>query len=196
MSKAEKKEMTDEQRLDAERKELNLLISRGMTFDLQRTVYEHKGGFLGWLKKRTPKIQELKFTISEPTLAILDHISAEQIDLVVDEKIMKSEEGMSQARKLTGKHSRRLAKIIALAVLGQDYIKMIPEGPRTRYEYDNKGLAELTDLFFHNIKPSKLIQLVVLINTMANLGDFINSIRLMSASRTTMPIRIEANKED
>ena len=56
-----------------------------------------------------------------------------------------------------------------------------------------KRLNELTSLFTRRIKPSRLYQIYILIQTMCNLGDFLNSIRLMSADRTTMPIRIEEN---
>ena len=55
-----------------------------------------------------------------------------------------------------------------------------------RYEEDRRRLDELTDLFFHAVKPSELFQLTMTINAMCNLGDFIHSIRLMSAARTTV----------
>ena len=87
------------------------------------------------------------------------------------------------------------AKIIALAVLGQDYMKAIQSGNQVKYIPDNKRLGELTRLFAENVKPSKLMQLTLLVNTMSNLGDFMNSIRLISTERTTMPIRIEENNE-
>ena len=54
------------------------------------------------------------------------------------------------------------------------------------YEEDRCRLDELTDLFFHAVKPSELFQLTMTINAMCNLGDFIHSIRLMSAARTTV----------
>ena len=55
-----------------------------------------------------------------------------------------------------------------------------------RYEEDRRRLEELTDLFFHAVKPSELFRLTMTINAMCNLGDFIHSIRLMSAARTTV----------
>ena len=55
-----------------------------------------------------------------------------------------------------------------------------------RYEEDRRRLDVLTDLFFHTVKPSELFQLTMTINAMCNLGDFIHSIRLMSAARTTV----------
>lgn len=183
--------MTEEHKIEAEKQELNILVNRGISFDLDRTIYKKQKGLFGRFKKRVPITEKLKFKIQEPTLSTLDRISAEQIELNIDERIMSSDAGLSEAKKLTKDHCRRLAKIVALAVLGQDYVISIQEGSRIRYDFDDNRLSELTDLFFHNIKPSKLMQLTLLINTMSNLGDFTNSIRLMSGARTTMPIRIE-----
>lgn len=184
--------MTDQEKITAERNELNTLINKGVNFDVERTIHKRQKGIFGIFKKRIPVKELLKFTILEPTLSTLDRISEEQIELIIDENIMTTEAGLCEARKFTKKYSRRLARIIAIAVLGQDYIMTIQEGARIRYKYDDTKLDQLTDLFLHNIKPSKLMQLTILINTMSNLGDFTNSIRLISASRTTMPIRIEA----
>jgi len=109
---------------------------------------------------------------------------------------MSSENGISESKKMVREHSRRMARIVALAVLGEDYIIATGEGHRTRYTHDEKRLKELTEIFYKNIKPSKLVQLTILVNQMSNIGDFINSIRLMSASRTTMPILVEEGKQD
>ena len=56
-------------------------------------------------------------------------------------------------------------------------------------------IEELTSLFARKIKPSVLYKLYVLVNAMCNLGDFMNSIRLIQSERTTMPIRIEESNE-
>jgi len=186
------KELTKEEQINTERNELNVLIKNGVVFDLDCVTYEHKGFF----RKKQPVNKTLKFSIQEPTLSTLDRLSAEQIDLVIDEKVLSSEVAISEAKKLTSKHCLRLAKIVAIAVLGQDYVKGKQKGSFFKYSYDNKALDNLTQLFFQFMKPSQLMQIVVLINTMSNLGDFCNSIRLMSAVRTTMPIRIEENKRD
>jgi hypothetical protein len=183
--------MTEENKIELERQELNTLINKGVQFDVEYPVYTYeKGGF--WpLKKRVKTLKKEKFVIQEPTLSTLDRISAEQIDLVIDENIMTSEQGIQEAKRFTNLHGRRLARIVALAALGEDYITATQHGARITYKQDDKRLEQLTELFFRHIKPSKLIQLTILVNQMSNLGDFTNSIRLMSASRTTMPIRIE-----
>ena len=181
---------------EAEKQELNRLIEKGATFEVERTIRAKQHGFLGFIKPKVEKKDTLKFTIQEPTLSTLDRIADEQIELKIDESIMSSDNGLQEAKKLVGEHGRRLAKIIAIAVLGQDGLKQTNGVGGIKYVYDYKRLEELTELFFHNVKPSKLIQLTIFINTMGNLGDFTNSIRLMSAARTTMPILVGENKED
>ncbi len=183
--------MTDQEKILAEKNELNILTGQGITFDLERVIYKRKGVFRKAFKVK----DKLTFKIEEPTLSTLDRLSALQIDLDIDEKVLTGDNAIVEAKKLTKKHSSKLARIVAIAVLGQDYIKAYQKGGCVKYEFDDEKLNELTALFFHNIRPSKLLQLVVLINTISNLGDFCNSIRLLSAERTTMPNRIEEKQE-
>ena len=181
--------------LQQEKTELNALINKGVSFSVMDTGFEVKRSFFGLIKKRVPVKVERKFKIEELTVGTLDRLSAEWIEFEIDEEKMKSDNGMQRAKTLAGNHALRCAKIIALAVLGTDYL--IPKctiGGVVRYDEDTKQLGELTALFARTIKPSQLYQLYTLINAMCNLGDFMNSIRLMSADRTTMPIRIEENK--
>lgn len=186
----------NKENLELEAFELDRLIGRGFYFEIERTVYVRRPGLFGRLKKRVKKSVTERFKIQEPTLAVLDLLSAEQIELVIDEKVMTSKDAMSVARKLTKEHTKRLAKIVALSVLGEDYIQAVQIGARIKYEHDDKRLDELTDLFFSHIKPSRLVELVSMISAISNVGGFMNSIRLISGNRTTMPIRVEENNED
>lgn len=182
--------------LEQERSELNALIGRGMSFEVQDVEVRHKTYLWGLLKKKVLVPITRNFVIEEPTLGTLDRLSAEWVEMAIDEEAIKGADGMLQARIMTKKHALRCAKVIALAVLRSDYL--IPKagnGGIVRYEEDTKRLEELTRLFARQIKPSELYQLYVLINAMCNLGDFLNSIRLMSADRTTIPIRIEEGNE-
>lgn len=71
-----------------------------------------------------------------------------------------------------------MAKVVAIAVLGN--------------EWDNaEKLSELSEFLFRWLKNSSLIELVQVIDLTNNLADFINSIRLLSSARTTMPNRVE-----
>jgi autonomous glycyl radical cofactor GrcA len=182
--------------LEQEKNELNVLINKGIPFEIEDIEFEEKRTFFGLIKRHVPVKVKRKFKIEEPTLGTLDRLSAEWIEFEMDEAMMKSGDGMQRARTLVGKHSMRCARIIALAVLGSDYLipKCTPNGT-VRYVADTPKLEELTDLFARTIKPSQLYQLSMLINAICNLGDFVNSIRFMCAHRTTMPVRIETNSE-
>lgn len=186
--------MTEEKKIEAENNELNLLIQKGVNITVTRKIRGRKG-FFRFLRKQSVEPETATFTIQEPTLAVLDLLASEQINIVIDEAKIR-ETGLSEAKKISGEQARRMARIVAIAVLGEDYFLAVRSGHRVIYRKDEKRLAELTDLFFTSVKPSTLFQYVLLINTMSNLGDFMSSIRLMSAVRTTMPTRIEENSED
>lgn len=188
--------MSENRLIDQERNEYDTVLGRGVSFDVDQTYYKRKPGILGWLKGKEKVTVTQKYGIKEPTLAILDLIAAEQVKLTLNEAVIASEAGMNEAKKLAAEHTYRLAKILALAVMGADYIIPVQHGAGFRYQYNDKQLNELTRIFHTHLKPSKLVQLTMLINVIENLGDFTNSIRLMSANRTMMPTRIEADKED
>jgi hypothetical protein len=180
--------------LEQEKSELNALINKGITFEVTDTEFEVKNRLFGLIKKHVPVKIKKQFKIEELTLGMLDRLSVEWIEIAIDEAQLKGDDGMQQARALAHKHSLRCAKVIALAVLGSDYL--IPQCGKNgvvRHVEDTERLAYLTDLFARTIKPSNLYQLCVLINAMCNLGDFVNSIRLMLSDRSAMPIRIEEN---
>ncbi|KAA6350872.1 hypothetical protein EZS27_001719 [termite gut metagenome] len=182
--------------LEQEKSELNALINKGIAFEVTDTEFQEKRVFFGLIKKYVPVKMPKQFKIQELTLGTLDRLSAQWIEFAMDEVALKSGDGMQRARTLAREHALRCAKIVALAVMDADFL--IPKHGKNgvvRYVEDTKRLEELTALFARAIKPSKLYRLYVLINAMCNLGDFVNSIRLMCADRTTMPVRIEANNE-
>jgi hypothetical protein len=189
------KEITE--KLEQERAELNALINKGITFTVSDVRYERRKGFGGLFRRRVPVTVKKEFTIEEPTLGTLDRLSAEWIEIAIDEEALKGEDGMQKARTLIHAHAHRCAKIVALAVLGSEYL--IPssgQGGTVRYKEDRARLERLTSLFVRTVKPSLLLQLCTAIMAMCNPGDFLNSIRLMSAGRTTMPNQIEENNGD
>lgn len=184
--------MKDKQ-LEQERRELNALINKGVSFEVKDIGFEMHKRFFGLIKKRTPKGVTHTFTIEEVTLATLDRLSAEWIEIAIDESLMKSADGMNRARGLAKEHAVRCARIIAIAVLGENRLIPYPCKGGTRWVEDTQAIEELTALFARRIKPSQLYQLCILVNAMCNLGDFLNSIRLMQSERTTTPNRIEEN---
>jgi hypothetical protein len=180
--------------LEQEKSELNALINKGISFEVEDTGFEVKKRFFGLLWKRIPVKVKKQFKIEQPTLGTLDRLSAEWIEIAIDEAALKSDDGMQRVKTLTHEHAVRCAKVIAMAVLGSDYL--LPKCGKNglvRYVEDTERLAYLSDLFSRTIKPSTLYQLCVLINAVCNFGDFMNSIRLMSSDRSAMPVRIEEN---
>lgn len=186
--------MEDTKSLEQEKNELNTLIGKGASFEVKDVEVKYRKCLFGLFRKRVLAPVTRKFKIEEPTLGTLDRLSAEWIEFAIDETALKSDDGLRKARTLAHDQSLRCAKIVAIAVMGSGY--MIPvygKGGVVTYREDKKRLDELTALFARQIKPSNLYQLYVLISAMCNLGDFLNSIRLMSSDRTTVPIRVEDN---
>lgn len=179
--------------LEQERNELNALIRKGVSFEVKDVQVVTEKRFFGLIRKKRLEEVTRTFTIEEPTLSTLDRLSSEWIEFAIDEATMKTDNAMECARTMASNHSIRCARIVAIAVLGVDRLKQSIKGGCVHWVEDKAKVEELTSLFARTIKPSRLHQLAVLINTMANLGDFMNSIRLMSTDRTTMPIRIEQN---
>ena len=188
-------EKNDLKQLELEREELNRIVNNGVTFEVEDVeAMVTKRSFFGLFKKRELVKVTKKFKIEEPTLGTLDRLSREWVELAIDEESLKGKDGMKNARSLAANNALRCAKVIAIAVIGSEYkIPVTDKNGVVRMREDVKRLNELTSLFARTIKPSRLYQIYILLQTMCNLGDFLNSIRLMSADRTTMPIRIEEN---
>ena len=183
MAEEKEKKSSSFNELEAERKELRLLIERGISFTVnyqeERKVRIPRWRWLRFIK-RTQVIREDKqreYIVKEPTAYTLDRLSAEYIELVMDEEKIK-ENPRQEARRLFMVNNKRMARIVAIAVLGNEW-------------ENRKKLEELTEFFGKWIKNSQLLDLVQAIDLTNNLADFINSMRLMSSARTTMPTRIE-----
>lgn len=181
--------MSDTNKLELERNELRSLIDKGLSFEVKDVRFERRGMWI--FRKRKAVEVTRKFTIHELTLATLDRISAEGIEIAIDESRMKGETPLPYARGIMAKHARRCARIVAIAVLNENRLIAKPCRGGTRWVEDTKELDRLSDLFMRTISPSMLYQLTLLVNSMSNIGDFVNSIRLMQAARTTMPNLIE-----
>jgi len=185
-------EQEAKQKLEAikqEREELRLLIGNGISFVV--TYFEpvvvkipRWGNWLGRLFKRKVRQQrerQREFTIKEPTLYTLDRLSMEYIELHIEEAKLKAAP-RQQARLYYKEHSKRMALICAIAILGNEW-------------EDKKKLEELAAFLHRWLKNSQLMELVSVVDLTNNLADFINSIRLVSSARTTMPSLIEQSNE-
>lgn len=177
---------------DIERDELNRIIRNGVSFTITRRIRR---------KKAFPKIGyqvetiSEKYEIQEPTLSTLDRLSAIWIDMdIPEQKLLKGgADTIRTAKNLANINARRMARIIAVAVLGEDYFIPCQRYGRTAYKGNDKALDDLTEIFLHSLRPSELVSLAQTVTAVSNLGDFIASMRLMSGARTTQPMtgRIE-----
>lgn len=176
--------------LEREREELNLLVQRGAKFDVTTKIRRRKKGLRGFFSRPETVNETHTFEIHEPTLSVLDRISALSLAIDIDEATIKAEgeAAITEARQVTKENIMRMARVVAIAVLGEDYhvIEVNRFGKVKKYN-DDKELDRLTALFFHSVKPSVLVGLVAMITGMSNLGDFINSMRLLSGARTATP---------
>lgn len=155
--------------IESEKKELDLLIRKGMTFEVERR----------W------GAGTRKFTIQSPPLAIMDRLSAQYIKLDLDEELMKKN-ALLEAKHLVGRHARICAKIAAIAVLGRSW----------KYNF---LVSLYAWYFYWRVDSRQLLQLAIIINQMANYTDFIGSIRFLGSVRTTLPLdpsRVEEESEE
>jgi hypothetical protein len=151
----------------AEQHEADVLINRGIQFTVpKRSILRH----FSRKKQRT-------FTIQQPYLGTLDVLSRVFLSIGFDETML-AENALAGAKRITAESARKCALAVAISVLNS--------------KWKIRLFARLmAGYFLWRIQPSKLVQLAIYINQINNLGDFISSIRLMSATRTTAPHRIE-----
>ncbi len=189
--------MTEEEKLEKlnrEQNELRLLIGQGVTFDVEIKHRRRKPGFWGFFRRREEVTETKVYKIEEPTLATLDRLSALWLQIEIDETKLGDDDYLRTARTMANKEARRLAEIVAIAVMGESYYNVTFDGTTCRRTERKADLRALTSLFFHTVKPSQLLTLAILISNVSNLGDFVNSMRLMCATRTSEQeaTRIEA----
>lgn len=176
--------------LEREQSELRQMIGEGITFDVEVTYTRRKPGLLGFFRKREKITEKKVFRVQEPTLATLDRLSALWLQMSIDETKLSDEDYFKTAKKMAAQEARKLAQVVAVAVLGEDYYDVTDKGGYLVRKPNETRLARLTSLFLHTVTPSQLLTLAILITNVSNLGDFINSIRLMSATRTSDPTQL------
>jgi len=180
---------TDKTPVEMEREELNLLVKNGVKFSISTKIRKRKNGLRSFFQKPETVVETTSYEIHEPTLSILDRLSEIWLDMELDEERLKADSGIiEEAKRLAKKNALKMARIIAIAVLGEDYYitEVTRTGKYKKYN-DDKELDRLTNVFFDAIKPSKLVGLSSTVTNISNLGDFLASMRLMSGARTTQP---------
>lgn len=174
--------------LEQEQNELRHMINQGLTFDVEVTYSRRRPGFFGRFRKREKITEKRAYTIKEPTLATLDRLSALWLEMEIDETRLNDANYLATARTMANKEAKHLAEVVAVAVLGEDLYDTTEKAGTFIYKPNEDRLQRLASTFFHVVKPSQLFTLAVLITNVSNLGDFISSIRLMSATRTSDPM--------
>ncbi len=159
--------MTAAEAYQAERREANILIEKGVKFKTKKV------SFLKYFSKE----KERTFVIQQPFLGTLDILSELFLSINFDEKQIE-ENPLTASKELVSKSAKKCALVIAVAVLNSKWLIIL----------FSKILA---NYFLWRIKPSDLINIAFIINQVNNYGDFTNSIRLMSVIRMTTPNLIE-----
>lgn len=168
--------------MNKEEKECDLLSNKPFTFTI-----EYQQRFLwSWVTKRQT------FEVHPPTLGTLDNISGLSATLELDEERVKKEgiESVNEAYNSLVKNSRKMARILAFAVVGDKYYCDYAIVPKTRLKIRRRRDSEvdaLEELFHKCITPAQLTEMVERILAMSGLGDFMNAIRLLRMTRTTAP---------
>lgn len=90
--------------------------------------------------------------------------------------------GIIEAKRMTVAHARRLAKITAIAVVGEMPFASLIRPILTRY-------------FAKRMTPSMFLNVVEILNRQGDYANFSHSIRLTQGKRLTEPALIETDKE-
>lgn len=186
--KAEQEPPTDEKKRQMERSELDIIVDKGIKYTIR---YNKRMGLLGLRIK--PITQT--FTVQEPTLAVLNEMSALAIDLTLeDEEMAKGGfETITAARRAVRKNAWNLCKIIAIATLGEGAYEIKGDNIAAAYgigivrrSINKRRINNLARLIYATARPSQIYSIANTVVQQSNLGSFTHSIRLLSA-RTTQP---------
>lgn len=159
-----------------ETNELNVLLNRGFTIEIQ-----HSEKSTWWKRlfrrRKAPAMITEKFTFREPTLAVLDRVSLEYMDLEQSaDDIAKY--GESVAKRVAYKQAGTMARIIAIFALGENIFN--PDFSENTDEFNR-----VSDIMLHAFTPSKMVQIVGILSTLSNIPAFLNTIQFLGTTRTS-----------
>lgn len=162
------------------RREITKLINNGFPITLSKTYVERKKGLLGFFSKPKKKTKEVTYIIKELTFNIIDLIALESQGLIL--KNYEGKEGLAFNNSISRNDIKIMSKVIALAIMGTDYEYKVITGKREKYIRDEKGLKKIQNHLSQNLHPSDLFGILNLIDIHSNLGDFTNSIGLITGA--------------
>lgn len=168
--------MVENDKINKEREELNLLNNDGVKFTIEVDQWR-------WFRRiRKPRVFEIK----QPTLAVLDLLSAEAIEVVIDEDAV-AKNPIGESKKILARSIVPVSRYIAIAILGRSAEHVTPFG----YCRNDLKINKLASLIRRSMTPKQIKELMICIINESNLVDFIYSIRLIAEGRSTAPSRIE-----
>ena len=167
--------------LELQEREASRLCDTGFHFTVNRRVRRYAKGIRRCFTKPTTEDEELRFEVLQPTLNTLDRVAPYMLRFqrYTDRAKEAEEADLLEVAKSSVVEARNMAKIIAIMVLGEAYHVF---NERThRYEGDDAELKRIEEIMFNHITPTRLYALCEACLAVANLADFMNSIRLMGA---------------
>lgn len=125
------------------------------------------------------KVGNRTFIMQQPYYGTLDYLADIFVKIEVDYEAL-NKDGVSEGKRMAGRYTKLCAEAIAVSVL------------RTKWKI-RLFRRSLTRYILWNVTPSVMHELARRLNASLNLGDFIHSTVLMSATRITMPTTVEEN---
>ena len=153
--------------VQAEKREAALLTGQGLSFEVP------KRSFLRFFGKPTRR-----FTINESLLGTLYALSAQYLEMDFSELTLQGGYGetLSEIKRQAAINAKRCAQVVAIAYLNS-HLSITFFAPF------------YTHYFLWRLTPKTLSQLTLQILEVANMQDFINSIRLLAIQpRMTAPL--------
>ena len=161
-----------------QKNELVRLINEGFPFEIEITVKRRKPGIFGFFLPKEVLKETRQFLVKEPTLATLDRIALVSADINTD--LFSDEENFNMYLKKNSRlHYRKMANVIAIAVA-----------------QPGDNINDLTEIFFAALKPSHLLQIIVLIDVASNLQVFMTSTLMVTAAKAHMTKAESVEKEE
>ena len=170
--------------------EIQKLINDGFPIKISYQEITNKKWWQFWKKPEVKNVEET-FVIKELTLSILDRIALESIELRENDDDFENEESI---KRYSRKHYKRVARIIAMAMLGENLEIAVKDSfGNLNFKVNEKELQRLTNILMKVCKPSMIYGLLDIIDIESNLTDFKNSTRKLTAvkQKVTMTDLVE-----
>ena len=174
-----KEPLTEEERIEAEKEELEVITGSGVLFRVPKSK----------LFARFSKEKERKFMIYGPPAGVMDLLSKEFIKLEINEQFI-ADDPLDESKKIVARTAMTAARIVAIAVLGEKSFI-----PFLSYITGARNLILIhfyTNYFAQKCNSLMLKQLAIIILKQQDYTNFTDFIRLLSTNRTTIPNLMKA----